>query len=114
METTYISLIDSSEKIPFILTYGLHKELQQFLLEEDRLFKLFTDIDISEQVIKIALSKRNERGMVISEFVEVEMVMAEDIHTLLNLIFDYFSDFFLKNQQKLKTLTNSLNQISKQ
>ena len=114
METHYISLIDSSEKIPFTLTYGLHRELQEYLLQDERLFKIFTDTTVSDEVVKICLSKRNEVGQITDEFVEVQLVTAEDITELLNIVFEYFSEFFLKNQKKLMELTNNLNQISQQ
>ena len=111
-ETLYISIIDSSEKIPFVLTYGVHKELQEYLLSEDRLFKLYTDTTVSEQVIKLCLSKRNDMGQIVDEFIEVQTVMGPDMTTLLDLVFDYFSEFFLNNQKRMKKLTNSLTQIS--
>ncbi len=114
MEILYISVIDSSEKIPFVLTYGVHKELQDYLLSEDRLFKIYTDTSVSEQVIKLCLSKRNEMGHIVDEFVEVQKVMAEDMNQLLDVIFEYFSEFFLNNQKRMKKLTNNLSQISEQ
>ena len=114
MDTIYIKLIDSSEQIPFVMTYGLHKELQEYLLENDRLFNIFTDTEIADEVIKISLSKRNDMGQITVEFVEIQQVMAEDIILLLNTVFDYFSDFFLKNSEKIQKLSQNLNQISKQ
>ena len=114
MEITYISLISSSEKIPFRLTYGIHKELQEYLLIDDRLFNLFTDAEIGETVVKICLSKRNEMGQIINEFVSVQDVMGEDITVLLELIFDYFSEFFLTQQERVMKVSQRLNQISQQ
>ncbi len=111
METIYIRLIDSTEQIPFVLTYGVHKELQEYLIAEDnRLFNIFTDTETAERVIQIALSKRNSTGQIVSEFVDIQQVQAEDMVELLDYIFDYFSDFFLKYNNKIKKLTEKLNQ----
>jgi len=111
METIYIKLLDSSEQIPFVLTYGVHKELQEYLMSsENRLFGIFNDTEISDEVIRLCLSERNSMGLIITEFVEIQLVMADDMILLLNLIFDYFSDFFLKHTKKVQSLTNSLSQ----
>ncbi len=112
METIYINLISSSKKLPVALTYGLHKELQEYLLEEDRLFNLYTKVEIGETVVKICLSERNEMGQITEEFVAVQDVMAEDITKLLDYVFEYFSEFFLKQQEKVMSLSKRLNQIS--
>ena len=113
-EILYINLIDSSEKIPFVLTYGVHKELQEYLLSEDRLFKLYTNTAVAEQVIKLCLSKRNDMGQIVDEFIEVQTVLGTDMTKLLDHIFDYFSEFFLNNQKRMKKLTDSLTQNSEQ
>ena len=112
MEKITINLIDSNKQIPFILTYGLHKELQEFLLKEDRLLKIYSDTSISDEVIKICLSERNDMGQIIASFVELQLVYAEDILKLLDLVFEYFTSFFLKSNQKITQLNQSLNQIS--
>ena len=114
METIYVELIDSSEKIPFNMSYGIHRELQEYLMQTDNLFKLFNDITVSDTVIKIALSERNAKGQVIKEFDSIALVTAESINELLDYIFQYFSEFFLKNQEKIKNLSNQIAEISKQ
>jgi len=114
METLYISIINSSEQIPFTLTYGIHKELQAYLLDEDRLFKIYTDVEVSDTVVKICLSKRNDIGQITNEFVDTQSILAEDMNALVDKVFEYFSDFFLKNQEKMMKLTTNLNQISSQ
>lgn len=114
MDTIYIHLIDSSKQIPFVMTYGLHRELQDFLLQDNRLLSLLTNVAISDEVIRLCLSERNDMGQIVTEFVEVQQVEVEDMILLINNIFDYFSDFFLKNNQKMQKLTQSLNQISLQ
>lgn len=114
MDTININLLDSSEKIPFILTYGIQKELQTYLMADDRLFQLLADASIAEQVVIICLSKRNEVGQITHEFSDVQNVSAEDITILIDYIFEYFSDFFLKNQEKMTKLTTRLSQVSQQ
>lgn len=114
METIYISLIDSTEKIPFVLTYGIHKELQEYLLADDRLFNMYTNTEIAETVIKMCLSKRNDMGNVVDEFTAIQTVEAGEMTLLLDYIFEYFSEFFLKNQEKVVMMGQRLNQISKQ
>ena len=112
MDTITINLLDSSEKIPFILTYGIQKELQTYLMDGDNLFNMLANAAIAEQVVIICLSRRNEVGQITAEFSDVQNVTAEDMNTLIDYIFEYFSDFFLKNQEKMKKLTERLNQIS--
>jgi len=114
METIHINLIDSNKKIPFVLTYGIHKELQEYLLTEDRLFNLYTKAEIGETVVKICLSTRNDMGQITEEYVAMQNIMAEDITTLLDLVFEYFSEFFLKQQKKVMEVSQRLNQISQQ
>lgn len=112
METIYINLIGSSQRIPFTMTYGIHRELQSYLLTDNKLFSIFTDTTVSDEIIKLCLSKRNDMGQITNEFMEIQDVKAEDMVKLLNVVFDYFSDFFLKHNQKIQSLTNNLHQIS--
>lgn len=112
METIYVELIDSTAKIPFNLSYGVHKELQELLMKDDNLFRLLVDTDLSEEVLQIALSERNEKGQIIKEFSEAGLVTAESVNLLLEYIFDYFSEFFLKNQKRVKNLSDQIAQIS--
>lgn len=114
METINISFIDSSEQIPFVLTYGIHRELQDYLMTDNRLFQLYNNVEVSDEVIKLCLSKRNEMGLIINEFLEIQLIQAADILKLLDFVFEYFSDFFLKSNQKVQTVSNKLNQISQQ
>ncbi len=114
MDIIYINLIDTAKQIPFALTYGLHKELQQYLFEDNKIFSLLTDTDISDEVIKICLSERNKMGHIVVPFQEIQLVEAQDMIKLLDFIFDYFSDFFLKSNQKISNLSTRLNQISQQ
>ncbi len=114
METLYLDIIDSNEKIPFVLTYGIHKELQEYLMNGEKLFKLYNETAVAEQVIIICLSKRNAQGQITAEFNELQLVSAQDMLSLIDLVFEYFSDFFLKNQKKMVKLTTNLNQISQQ
>jgi hypothetical protein len=94
MELFYLSIKNSSEKKPFELTYGLHKELQDYLLSNDRLFNLFTDVKISDTVLKIALSERNSKGQVIKEFEDFDLLDTDETIVLLDQLYDHFSNFF--------------------
>lgn len=114
MDTLYINLIDSEKQIPFIMTYGLHRELQQYLFEDNRIFTLLNNLEISDEVIRLCLSERNKMGQIVIPFKEIQLVEATDMLNLLNFVFDYFSDFFLKSNQKINNLSIQLNQISQQ
>jgi len=114
METIYLNMLDSTEKIPFTLSYGKHRELQEFLMDSDKLFHMLTDTTISDTVLKICLSERNNQGQVIKEFDSQTPLEAEGVLALLDFIFDYFSKFFLSNQEKTLKLSNQVTQISQQ
>jgi len=114
METIYIDLIDSSEKIPFNMTYGIQRELQPFLLSDDTIFRLLSDIAISDEVLKICLSDRNDKGQIIREFNPATTASPESVNQLLEYIFEFFSKFFLKNQERTLKLSNQLAKISEQ
>jgi hypothetical protein len=94
MELIYLSQRNDTKKIPFELTYGLHKELQDYLLNEDRLFKLFTDVTVSDTVLKICLSTRNNKGQVVGEFTDFETLDTEEVLIMLEELYDHFSNFF--------------------
>lgn len=113
-DVIYIKLLDSTEQIPFLMTYGIHLELQKYLGEGDNLFKLLQDATVAEEVISICLSKRDSMGMVTNTFIEIQQVAAKDMLRLLTYVFDYFSDFFLNNQKKVKELTDRLNKVASQ
>jgi len=108
----YINIIDSDKKIPFILTYGIFKELQVYLNQEGNLFNLFTDSLVAETVIKIALSSRDDTGRITEEFSDYKVIKADDIIKLLDLIFDYFENFFYLHQQKVLNLTQKLEKMN--
>lgn len=114
MDLLYLSLKNSDEKIPFELTYGVHKDLQDFLLSEDRLFALFTDITISDAVLKMCLSERNTKGQILKEFTEFDLLDVDEVDILLEQLYDHFSNFFLKYQKKIQETVGRLNQISPQ
>ena len=114
MELIYLNIKDSEDTIPFEITYGIHRELQEFLLQDDRLYKLFNDLAISDTVIKICLSTRNAKGQVVTSFTDIDTLEVEDIMLLLNGIFEYISDFFLVHQEMIQNLAIRLNQISSQ
>ena len=114
MELIYLHIKDSEDTIPFEITYGIHRELQEFLLQDDRLYKLFNDLAISDTVIKICLSTRNAKGQVVTSFTDIDTLEVEDIMLLLNGIFEYISDFFLVHQEMIQNLAIRLNQISSQ
>lgn len=112
MNLLYLSLKNSDEKIPFELTYGVHRELQDYLLSEDRLFTLFTDISVSDTVIKLCLSDRNDKGQIIKEFTNFSLLDPIEIDGLLEQIYDHFQDFFLKYQAKVQETIKRMNQVS--
>ena len=102
-----IKLLDSEETIPFVLTYAIHKDLQPYLSEESRLFNLFTDVEIADNVITMCLSTRNDHGQIVKEFTLHNKLDAGDAVVLLDFVFDYFSKFFLTHQQLVQeTLKN--------
>jgi len=112
MELIYLKIKDTEETIPFEMTYGIHRELQEFLLQEDRLYQMFNNLEISDTILKMCLSTRNPKGQVVLTFTEIETLEVEDIMLLLNGVFDYMSDFFLTHQQMIQNLATRLNQIS--
>jgi hypothetical protein len=109
MDTRYLTLLND-EKIPFTLTYGMQKELQDYLYTDDRLMRMIIDPDTSDTVLKICLSDRNEKGQVIKEFDTAALAEPEEVQELLEYLFDYFSEFFLKNQVRIQKLAERLNQ----
>ncbi len=111
-DVIYLNVIDSDEKIPFILTYGIFKELQNYLNQEGNLFNLFTDTLTSETTLLLALSERNDVGNITKEFTKFNKITAEDTVKLLDFIFDYFANFFSVHQKKVLDLTKKLEEMT--
>jgi len=111
-DVVYLNIIDSDEKIPFVLTYGIFKELQAYLNQDSNLFSMFTDVLITETVLKLALSKRNEVGNIVEEFTAYNTITAKDTISLLDFLFDYFANFFSTHQEKVLTLSKKLSEMN--
>jgi len=107
-EELILNYTNSTEKKPFKLTYGVHKELQNYLMKDNNLFNIFTDTVIADEILKIALSDRNSQGQIVKEFVDFDSIEYLDLRALLELIFDYFQNFFLENQLKVEKAIQKL------
>jgi hypothetical protein len=94
-----IYFTDSEEIRPFILTYAIHKELQELLSEGGNLFDMFNNQDLAYNVLSICLSDRNEMGNIIKEFTSYGTVTAESSVELLDYVFEYFTNFFSAHRQ---------------
>lgn len=109
-EFTFDTVGENPKKINFVLTYGLQNQLQTYLFTDDNLFKLFSDPEVANTVISVCLSSRDKRGAIIEEFNDFDALKADQVTELLDALFDHFSEFFLKYQSKVKTLSDKLNQ----
>ena len=108
MEEFILTVQDSDTKIPFKLTYGIQKELQAYLMQENNFYELFNDPDKAEYVYKICLSKRNDQGQIIEEFTAFETLDIIELNILLETLFDYFENFFLSRQKRLSLAAKKL------
>jgi len=114
-ETKYIvTPIDSATKVPVVLTFGLHTELQELLQKDNGLFRLFEDSSLAQEVIYILLAKRGPTGEAEGFKIPLTQLSAEDFLGLLNFVYDYFEEFFLASQVRIQKTTEKLSQISRQ
>ncbi len=112
METHILSVVDSTTKIPFKLTYGIQKDLQKYLLQDDNLYAMFTNPDVAEYVYKLCLSKRDDQGLLTEEFTAFDTLDILELNVLLEDVFNYFENFFLNRQTKIKMAAEKLNQLN--
>jgi hypothetical protein len=103
-----IEFIDRDEFKPFVLTYAIHRELQEYLTQESKLFEMFTDIEVANTVVSMCLSDRNDLGQVVRTFTEFNVIEASSAVDLLDFVFQYFSEFFLKHTKMVETLANKM------
>ena len=103
-----VNLLNSDRVIPFVLTYGIRKELTTYLLSENRLFVIYTDQEVSEEVIRICLSERNDIGQIIKPFENFNQLSSTDSEMILDLVQEDISNFFLKSQERSKKLVAAL------
>jgi hypothetical protein len=109
-----LQLLNNAKKIPVVMTYGLHKELQMYLFEENRLFNIFTDPEVGDEIFRLCLAERDELGNIVGYKITQKDISGVEIQKLLDFVFNYFEKFFLNSQAKIQAMTNRLNQISKQ
>ncbi len=83
------------------LTWGIHRELSNYLMEDNALMVLFTDSSVSEMVLQICLSERNETGEVTKSFHKTNDLDVDSMLNFLQELHDYFEDFFFQNQQRM-------------
>ena len=112
MEEFILSVQNSTEKIPFKLTYGIQKDLQAYLLEGDNLYTMFTNTDVSEYVYKMALSTRNDQGQIVAEFTAFDTLDIMELNVLLEALFDYFENFFLNRQERMKIASKKMQDLN--
>ena len=112
MEEFILSIAGSTTKLPFKLTYGIQKDLQTYLVEDNNLYSMLTDPGIAEYVYKLCLSTRNDQGQIVDEFTAFDTLNVMELNVLLDTIFDYFENFFLSRQERIKTAVTKLNNLN--
>ena len=95
-----LKLIDDS-KVSKTLSWGVHKELSNYLMVDGRLMTMFTDTDITEEILQICLSERDTYGEVKSPFVKSNQLDVDSMIKFLSDLHEYFEDFFFQNQQRV-------------
>ena len=92
---------DDRAAISKVLTWGIHKELSNYLMADGRLMTIFTNDDTTENIMQICLSKRDTYGEIIEPFTSVNSLDVESVMLFLTELHNYFENFFFQNQQRV-------------
>ena len=95
-----LKYVDGTE-INKTLSWGIHKELSNYLMAEGRLMMMFTDEATTDSVLQICLSSRDNYGTVTKPFEGTNMLDTTSMVNFLTELNDYFENFFFQNQQRI-------------
>lgn len=95
------------------ITWGIHKELFQLFTKDNKdYFSLFgLDPEITEQALVILLSDRDLQGKINSKK-ELNCLDAKMLDSAINIIDNYFREFFFRNQKRVAQLNQAIQQNS--
>ena len=105
-----LKLIDGTE-ISKTLSWGVHKELVNYLMEDGRLMTLFTDNNVTESVLQICLAKRDSLGGIVEPFTKTNLLDTISMLKFLEELYDYFENFFFLNQQRVVKLEKKFQEL---
>lgn len=104
----HFEFYETISPVDITITWGIHKELSNYLLADDRLFRLFIDVEVSDAVINLCLAPRDTYGKITEPFQYTNLVTASSMMNSLELIFNYFENFFFLNQERLAKVNEKI------
>lgn len=93
------------------LTWGIHKELSDYLMVDGRLITMFTDTSTTESILQICLSDRGDLGEIITPFLNSDSLDVESMLQFLEELHNYFEDFFFQNQQRVSKMEKKFQEL---
>jgi hypothetical protein len=116
MEELYLhfEFYENIAPVDVLITWGIHKELSNYLLADENLFNLFTNDTISDMVINICLAERDMYGKASKPFDYINLLTTNSMIANLELVFNYFENFFFQNQLRLAKTTEKLLSVRSQ
>ena len=105
-----LKLVDGTV-ISKTLSWGVHKELTNYLMEDSRLMVLFTNDEVSENVLQICLSERDTYGNISAPFMQTSMLEVSSMLEFLTDLHEYFENFFFQNQQRVSKMGEKFQQL---
>lgn len=98
-----LKLTDGTE-INKTLTWGIHKELTNYLMEDGKLMVMFTSEEVTESILQICLSERDNYGELKEPFLYSSSLDVESMLKFLDELHKYFENFFFQNQQRISKM----------
>lgn len=93
------------------LTWGIHQELSNYLMEDNALMVIFTDNSVSESILQICLASRNENGEIIESFYGSSDLEVSAVLQFLGELHEYFENFFFQNQQRIAKTQQKIQEL---
>ena len=111
MTKIQLNFVDNTPAIDKTLTWGIHKELAAYLMEDSRLMTIFTNDETVENILQICLSKRDSYGEVIEPFMRINSLEVTSMLKFLTELHEYFENFFFQNQQRVSQMAQKFQKL---
>ena len=104
-----LPVIGSDKPRTIFMSFGLLAELTTIVKDVDSLGRIHVDPEVREEVLKILLSDRDEKGKISTEHnVYSVPMMPPDAISLLNWVHDHVAAYFMDALQKMSKTAGAL------